>query len=68
VPYLYSERLFSIKGYKKMNMVEILCTHERKWKNETCGNYSTGESGEKENDGGRIMENDGRGEFNYDIL
>jgi hypothetical protein len=51
-----------------MNMVEILCTHERKWKNETCGNYSTGESGEKENDGGRIMENDGRGEFNYDIL
>jgi hypothetical protein len=24
------------KGYRRVNMVEILCTHVRKWKKETC--------------------------------
>jgi hypothetical protein len=24
------------KGCRRMNMVEIICTHVRKWKNETC--------------------------------
>jgi hypothetical protein len=39
----------------------MLCAHVCKWKNETCGNYSR--------NGGRwIKENDGGGEFNYDIL
>jgi hypothetical protein len=28
------------KGGRKVNMVQILCTHVCKWKNETCGNYS----------------------------
>jgi hypothetical protein len=26
-------------GYKRAKMVEILCTHVRKWKNEACWNY-----------------------------
>jgi hypothetical protein len=31
-----------------MNMVEIICTHVRKWKNETCWNYSENkEKGDK---------------------
>jgi hypothetical protein len=42
-------------------MMEILCTHVCKWKNETCSNYSR-------RDEGRIKENDGEGEFNYDKL
>jgi hypothetical protein len=25
---------------RRVNAVEILCTHVRKWKNETCRNYS----------------------------
>jgi hypothetical protein len=24
------------KGYRRVNMVQILCTHICKWKNETC--------------------------------
>jgi hypothetical protein len=44
-----------------MNMVEILSTYVWKWKNETCWNCA------KNGDGG-IKENDGGGEFNYDIL
>jgi hypothetical protein len=42
-------------------MVEILCTHVCKWKNETCGNYSR-------NRGGEIKENDRGGGFKYDIV
>jgi hypothetical protein len=49
------------KGCTRVNMVEILFTHVCKWKNETCRNYRRS--------GGRgIKENDGGGEFNYDIL
>jgi hypothetical protein len=44
-----------------VNMVEILCTHVYKWKNETCWDYSR-------NGGRRIRENDGGGESNYDVL
>jgi hypothetical protein len=33
-----------------------------KWKNETCGNYSRNEKR------GGIKENDGGGEFKYDIF
>jgi hypothetical protein len=42
-------------------MVEILCTHVCKWKNETCSSYSR-------NGGEGIKENDGGGEFKYGIL
>jgi hypothetical protein len=28
------------KGCRRVNMVEILCTHVYKWENETCFNYS----------------------------
>jgi hypothetical protein len=42
-------------------MVEIVCTCVWKWKNETYWNYS-----KKEEEG--IKDNDGGGEFNYDIL
>jgi hypothetical protein len=28
------------KGYGRVNMVQILCTHVCKWKNDTCLNYS----------------------------
>jgi hypothetical protein len=36
-----------------VNIVEILCTHVCKWKNETCWNYSrNGERGDKGEDGG----------------
>jgi hypothetical protein len=38
-----------------VNMVEILCTHVWKWKNETG------------RQGGGIKENGGGGEFNYDM-
>jgi hypothetical protein len=47
-------------GYRRVIMVQILCAHVYKWKNETWGNYSL-------NGGRRIKENDG-GEFNCDIL
>jgi hypothetical protein len=42
-------------------MVQILCTHLCKWKNDTHRNCCR-------NEGGKIKENDGGGEFNYDIL
>jgi hypothetical protein len=38
------------KGYRKMNMVQILCTQVCKWKNETTP--GKGGKGIKENDGG----------------
>jgi hypothetical protein len=48
------------KGCTRVNIVETLCIHVCKWKNETCCNYSrNGGRGTKENDGGS--------EFNYDI-
>jgi hypothetical protein len=49
-------------GYKEsVNMLEILCTHVCKWKNDLCWtSLGTGGRG--------IKENDGRGEFKYDIL
>jgi hypothetical protein len=28
------------KGHGKVNIVQILCTHVCKWKNDTCRNYS----------------------------
>jgi hypothetical protein len=43
----------------RVNMVQILCTHVCKWKNETCCSCSRK---------GEIKENDGGGEFNYDIF
>jgi hypothetical protein len=46
------------RGCRRVNVVQILCKHVCKWKNET---YSR-------NGGRGIKENDGRGEFNYDIL
>jgi hypothetical protein len=42
-------------------MIEILCTHEWKWKNKICWNYSR-------NEGKRIKEVNGEGELNYDVL
>jgi hypothetical protein len=42
-------------------MVQILCTHLWKWKNETCLNYSR-------NRARGAKENDGRAEFKFDIL
>jgi hypothetical protein len=41
-------------------MVDMLCTHVWKWKNEACRNYSK--------NGGGIKANDGGDEFNDDIL
>jgi hypothetical protein len=39
------------KGCRRVAMVQILCTHVCKWKNETCLNYSrNGGRGIKEND------------------
>jgi hypothetical protein len=47
------------KECKRVNMSEV-CTHIWKWKNKTCWNYSKNEGwGDKEDDGG--------GEFNFDI-
>jgi hypothetical protein len=40
------------KGWKKMNMVEILSTHVWKWKNETWWNYSKWRMGDEVNEGG----------------
>jgi hypothetical protein len=42
-------------------MVEILCTHVCKWKNETYWNCSG-------MGGGGLKENDGEGKFNYDVF
>jgi hypothetical protein len=47
------------KGCRRVNMVQILCTHACKWKNDACGKYYRN---------GRIKENDGEGEFKYDIF
>jgi hypothetical protein len=44
-----------------VNIVEILCIHVLKWKNETGLNYSR-------NGGREGSRSDGGGEFNYDIL
>jgi hypothetical protein len=44
-----------------VHMVEILYIHVCKWKNETC--WTIPRMG-----GGGIKENDGGGEFNYNIL
>jgi hypothetical protein len=49
------------KGCRKESMVQILCTHVCRWKNETCQNYSR-------NGGAEIKECDGGGEFKYDIF
>jgi hypothetical protein len=40
------------KGYRKVNMVEMLYTHVWKWKNEICRNYS--KKGRKEEDKGEL--------------
>jgi hypothetical protein len=42
-----------------VNVVKILCTHGCKWKNETVETTP--------GMGGEIKENDGGGEFKYDI-
>jgi hypothetical protein len=52
------------KGCSRVNMVQILNTHVCKWENETCWNYSR----TLEVLGGGIKENDGGGEFKYDIF
>jgi hypothetical protein len=49
------------KGYRKVNVVQMLCIHICKWKNKTCGSYSR--NGKKED-----KENDGGDELKYDIL
>jgi hypothetical protein len=49
------------RGCRRMDIIQILCTHVCKWKIEGCWDYSR-------NVGRGIMENDGRGEFKYDIL
>jgi hypothetical protein len=49
------------KEYRRVNVVEILCTHVFKWKNETVETIP-GMRGEG------IKENDEGGEFNSDIL
>jgi hypothetical protein len=46
------------KGCGRVNIVQILCTHVQKWKNDNCSNYSRNggeENGEGEN-------------FKYDIF
>jgi hypothetical protein len=55
-----SNKAESVEVYRRVNMVEILCTYVWKWKNETWNYSRNGGKGEKENDGG--------GEFNYDVL
>jgi hypothetical protein len=49
------------KGCKRVNMVQILCIHVCKWKNDICSNCSR-----KRRRG--INENDGGDEFTYDIF
>jgi hypothetical protein len=46
------------KVWKRLNVVEILCTHVWKWPVETISGMGEGV----------IKENDGGGESNYDIL
>jgi hypothetical protein len=46
------------KGCGRVNMVQILCTHVCKWKNETCLNCCrNGGEGIKENNGGMNSNN-----------
>jgi hypothetical protein len=48
------------KGYRRVNILQILYTDKYKWKTDTCSKYSRNRSeGIKENDGG--------GESKYDI-
>jgi hypothetical protein len=49
------------KGYRRVDIVQILCTHVCKYKNEPCCNYS-GIEGEG------IKENASKGKFNYDMF
>jgi hypothetical protein len=49
------------KGYGRVNIVQILCIHVYKWKNETTETIPG--MGEME-----IKENDGEGEFKNDIF
>jgi hypothetical protein len=49
------------KGCRRVNMMQILCTHVFKWKNETIETIPG--RGEWE-----IKENDGGGKFKYDIF
>jgi hypothetical protein len=49
------------ESVEEVNMVEILCTHVWKWKNDTCWDHSR-------NGGEEKIKNVGEGEFNYDIL
>jgi hypothetical protein len=48
------------KVRRRVNMVQILCTHVCKWKMYACGNYSR--------NGKRIKENEGGDELNYAIF
>jgi hypothetical protein len=45
--------------WRRMNTVQILCTHVCKWKNDICWNYSRN---------GEVKENGGKGEIKYDIF
>jgi hypothetical protein len=45
------------KGYRRVNIIQILCTHECKWKMIPAETIPGMEEGE-------IKENDGGGEFN----
>jgi hypothetical protein len=48
------------KGYRRVNMVPVICPHVCKWKDNTCRNYSrnVGRGEIKENDGGDEFKND----------
>jgi hypothetical protein len=48
-------------GTLKTMMMQIMCTHVCKWKNEICWNCSR-------NGGRGLKENGGGGEFNYDMF
>jgi hypothetical protein len=50
-----------VEGHGRVNMVQILCTHISKWKNETAEIVPRMGSGE-------IKENVGGGEFKCDIF
>jgi hypothetical protein len=49
------------KVCRRVNVMEILCIHACKWKNETCENYSM-------KGGWEIKENDGGDELNDDVF
>jgi hypothetical protein len=50
------------KECRKVNIVQILCAHECKWKNDICCNCSSNRRR------GEIKENGGGGEFKYDVF